>query len=575
MTVTMSRHLRQTVDNAFEEGHFDNAVAMLDQLRSPDHAPSILHILHLVFIALHPSQESRRPDDQESLLLQSPRKILKQSKTSIKFSPSAVIAAQQLLMSFLDTYSPQYIGTALPKNEPPMEFPFSESLIFSQSVAIKHSRNCWEFLKSSFIPRTTHLHGSPMPKGKGKRTPQVPLVEPIDNVSEDIRVVSDDSWFILEWLVALFEKDADSVEQQAQRVYFLVFALLLLLILQSIRKAFPSSFKSITSSSSQLLCPVGRIRTTYSSILRFPAIRSASSALWNAFAHSGANPFIFDLLYCTDPHLSNQLVELTQTPYLNLPSFAASVLAQLTTINTATLSQFDTLLSHLTSSPPALSFKIALCKKIFEEASDTSNVNRRGANATVVTARPTTATSAKPRARVKAIAENSNTTSTTASGTTDNSTQNPLPASPTYVARLPSYSEMIQLVRTALPFFTFSHPQQQPQPPDSVHLPNKPWATLSLLTRVKFELLLAYTLVQVQRCEVAEQQPCLAGLNPPDLAFAQAVSDGSFAALLHELFTPRGGNGDEQTILFKDVLSALTGLPPTDAGDEERPSGGR
>lgn len=153
------------------------------------------------------------------------------------------------------------------------------------------------------------------------------------------------------------------------------------------------------------------------------------------------------------------------------------------------------------------------------------------ANVTAITARPTTTTSTKPRAGVKVIAENTVAPSSTANSTTNNSTQNPLPVSPTYVARLPSYSEVVQLVKTSLPFFTFSDPQQQPQPPDSIHLPNKPWASLSLLTRVKFELLLAYTLVQVHRREMAEQQPSLVGLDPPDFAFAQAVSDGPFAAL--------------------------------------------
>jgi hypothetical protein len=37
----MGRYLRQIVDNAFEEGHFESAVAMLEQLRSPDHKPSM------------------------------------------------------------------------------------------------------------------------------------------------------------------------------------------------------------------------------------------------------------------------------------------------------------------------------------------------------------------------------------------------------------------------------------------------------------------------------------------------------------------------------------------------------
>jgi len=157
---------------------------------------------------------------------------------------------------------------------------------------------------------------------------------------------------------------------------------------------------------------------------------------------------------------------------------------------------------------------------------------------------------------------------TTANGSTSNSSQS-LPVSPTYVARLPSYPEVVQLLRATLPFFTFSYPQQQ-QKSDFIHLPNKPWATFLLLTRVKFELLLAYILVQVHRREMSEQRASSAGrteddikisLDSPDAVFARSISDGSFAALLHELFVPRGGNEDEQMILFKEVLSSLTGLP--------------
>jgi len=72
---------------------------------------------------------------------------------------------------------------------------------------------------------------------------------------------------------------------------------------------------------------------------------------------------------------------------------------------------------------------------------------------------------------------------------------------------------------------------------------------------------------------MAEQNVSLAGrnegniqvnLDPPDAAFFQSVSDGSFAALLHDLFVTQRGNEDEHMILFKDVLSALTGLSLTE-----------
>lgn len=40
-TPEMGKYLRQIVDNYLEEGQFDSGVAMLDQIRSPDHKPSM------------------------------------------------------------------------------------------------------------------------------------------------------------------------------------------------------------------------------------------------------------------------------------------------------------------------------------------------------------------------------------------------------------------------------------------------------------------------------------------------------------------------------------------------------
>lgn len=196
-----------------------------------------IHILHLVFIALHPTKETQLNEeeqhwDQKSLLKQSPRKIVKHAKASLILSSSAVLSAQQLLMSFLSTNGPQSIGEALPcypesKNEPPMEFPFSESVIFAQATSIKHSKNCWEVLKSSFKARTTHLLNSPKPKGK-QAPSRLRFVEPSyadlnshDGEEEDVKVVADNSWFLLEWIVTLFEKDAAMMERTGNRMSFL------------------------------------------------------------------------------------------------------------------------------------------------------------------------------------------------------------------------------------------------------------------------------------------------------------------------------------------------------------------
>lgn len=161
-----------------------------------------------------------------------------------------------------------------------------------------------------------------------------------------------------------------------------------------------------------------------------------------------------------------------------------------------------------------------------------------------------------------------------------NANTNPPPAvSPTYVARLLSHAEFVQLLKTTFPFFTFSCSQQRRTSQLGRHLPNKPWATHSLLTRVKFELSLAYVLVQVHRREIAEQRGLLpkkksgaqrlANLDSPDAAFAKSVDDGSFAALVDEIFAPEGGNEDEERVLFKDVLKGVAGLPLAEDAEGE------
>lgn len=143
--------------------------------------------------------------------------------------------------------------------------------------------------------------------------------------------------------------------------------------------------------------------------------------------------------------------------------------------------------------------------------------------------------------------------------------------SPTYVARLPSHAEFVQLLKTTFPFFTFSCHQRHPASQLDQHLPNKPWATHTLLTRVKFELALAYTLVQVHRHEMIEQHGLLAGkksgvqnlanFDGPDPAFAKSIEDGSFSALVDEIFASEGRNEDEERMLFRDVLKSVAGLP--------------
>ena len=168
---------------------------------------------------MHPAHEislnDDEPFDRTALLLQSPRKIIKQTKATLILSPEAVLSARRLLMSFALTNAPEDLGAALPqysdtKNAPPMQFEYIDSPIFKQSEAIKSAKNCWEILKSGYRLRKLRMQG----KG-GKQTRNLFTSEPGDD-EQEILPVDDDSWFTLNWLLTLFEHDSDLMEARGE-----------------------------------------------------------------------------------------------------------------------------------------------------------------------------------------------------------------------------------------------------------------------------------------------------------------------------------------------------------------------
>lgn len=178
--------------------------------------------MHLIYISLHPAHEislnDDEPFDRTALLLQSPRKIIKQTKAALILSPEAVLSARRLLMSFALTNAPEDLGAALPqysdtKNAPPMQFEYIDSPIFKQSEAIKSAKNCWEILKSGYRLRKLRM------QGKGGKQTRIFTSEPGDK-EQEILPVDEDSWFTLNWLLTLFEHDADLSEARGERELF-------------------------------------------------------------------------------------------------------------------------------------------------------------------------------------------------------------------------------------------------------------------------------------------------------------------------------------------------------------------
>jgi hypothetical protein len=197
-----------------------------------------------LFIALHSNSHEIRLDesgtdpvrDSAALLLQSPRKIVKQSKSALVLSPQTVLASQNLLFAFISTNSPQDIATALPSypdtevrrqvsigGEGGAQFAFDylDSPIYNQSAAIRNARSVWELLKEGYANRAMQIFGTPkVRKGSSMRSLGRDASFNMNTEVGDTKVVGEDSWFLLEWLVALFEKDAEVTQFKSMRMSF-------------------------------------------------------------------------------------------------------------------------------------------------------------------------------------------------------------------------------------------------------------------------------------------------------------------------------------------------------------------
>ncbi|PPQ84602.1 hypothetical protein CVT25_015805 [Psilocybe cyanescens] len=340
----MGRNLKQMVENTLEESQFENAIALLDQIRSKDHTPSTILLLHVIFISLHSTSHPSRLDDptepvvdHATLLLQSPRKMMKQSKSSVLLSPHAVVAAHRLLHAFIRTNGPAALADAIPyypqsKHVQPCEYDYIDSPIHTQAVALKNARSVWDVLQSDFIVKTYRAtHATQKARPKQPRASALGKDASFTDWSaqEDIQVVGEHSWHTLDWFVALFEADAQ-------------------------QSSFPKH--------STLL------------LKQLPPPPIGSHTRWDA---SEPLKVVFYAFKQKDPRrqrtglrLLNLLLDLAQTPHLNLPSFASTALSQMAVAATpapphthqAVLTDLLTRLAF--STPPALAFKITLCKKI-------------------------------------------------------------------------------------------------------------------------------------------------------------------------------------------------------------------
>ncbi|KAF5381780.1 hypothetical protein D9615_005378 [Tricholomella constricta] len=147
----LSNHQREIIDTCFEEGQFESAIALMEQLRTSNAKLAVSY---------------KWPLDVPSL----PSKAA--LKKGIPSGP-AVHAARRLLSSYAITNLPEMIARAVPcfddprKDQRPHNIDGSlESVIGPQSMCIPMAKSCWHILTEGF---TQHGPGYSLPSGKGKK----------------------------------------------------------------------------------------------------------------------------------------------------------------------------------------------------------------------------------------------------------------------------------------------------------------------------------------------------------------------------------------------------------------------
>jgi len=149
-------------------------------------------------------------------------------------SQLAIDAARTLLFSFAATNSPASLLRALPSyplNPDPsairgrvegvdVDFDGEDSVIARvASLSVKSATSVWSMLKPGFV-RWDIAVAEAEGKGKGgKRQPAKSKQESYEDEEDPTDPVSEGAWSVLEWLISLFERDAEMTEKEGKREY--------------------------------------------------------------------------------------------------------------------------------------------------------------------------------------------------------------------------------------------------------------------------------------------------------------------------------------------------------------------
>lgn len=157
-------------------------------------------------------------------------------ETAPRYSPlpsqQAIDAARTLLFSFASTNSPASLLRAFPS------YPFSpdssgirgriegadidldgedSTIARVASLSVRSATNVWAMLRPGFVRwdiAVTEAEG----KGKGtKRQPAKPKQEAYEDGEDLSAPVGEGAWAVLEWLISVFERDAEMTEEGGKR----------------------------------------------------------------------------------------------------------------------------------------------------------------------------------------------------------------------------------------------------------------------------------------------------------------------------------------------------------------------
>lgn len=173
------------------------------------------HIRQLVYLALYPP-----PDPSELASNEKENEIPEATKLGFKVhkevhvpNPAATIAAQDILMEFAATNTPAGLLRGLPKyvernseEDVIVGEDDEDSFISKKAKCFRHSKNCWEILRDGFVKHHKEEVAQKRGRGRPRRRPGG------DDEDEDGSVgyqsaVGENAWPVLQWLLAIFERD--------------------------------------------------------------------------------------------------------------------------------------------------------------------------------------------------------------------------------------------------------------------------------------------------------------------------------------------------------------------------------